>query len=151
MRPTAGILLPEGVGRHAEEDHGAALGQVERQLRELGRLDERDAVLGEQVVEHARVLHADEGAEHAEHAGRQPEVDSDAVGVPRARAGARADDHLVAGQVLDDLLDQREDGRAAPVDEALAADLDDIGLGQDVHGRRLAGLRHQTLVVERTD
>ena len=75
MRPIGGVLLPEGVGRHAEEDRRAALDQVERQLGELRRLDERDAVLGEQVVQHAGVLHADEGAEDAHHPGRQAEVE----------------------------------------------------------------------------
>ncbi len=145
------ILLPVDVGRHAEKDDGPALGQVVRQLGELGGLDERDAVLGQQVVEDACVLHADERAEHAQHTGGQAQIESDAVGVPRASARAGADDHLVAAQVVDDLLDQGEDGDAPPIDEALAADLDHIGLGQDVHGGRLAGLRHQTLVVERTD
>ena len=149
MRPTAGFWLPERVRRHAEKHHRAALRQVERQLGKLRRLDERDAVLGQQVVDHARVLHADERAEHAQHAGRHPEVEADAVGVARARAGAGADDHLVAAEVGDDLVDEREHRRAAAVDDALAADLDDVGLGQDPYRRLVTGPRQQLLAGER--
>lgn len=39
---------------------------------------------------------------------------------------------------------------AAAETVALAADFDHIGLGQNLHRGRLAGLRHQTLIIERT-
>jgi hypothetical protein len=97
-------------------------------------------------MEHAGVLHADEGAEDAEHPGRHAEVEADTVGVPGARAGAGANDHLVVGKILDQLIKEREHRGAAAVDEALAPDLDHICLrkdGQDWLGFRL---RKQHLV-----
>ena len=66
-------------------------------------------MLRQQVVQHLRVLPGDGGAEHGQHAGRQAEVDRQAVDVARAGAGAGAQDHLVARQVGDDLVDQRID------------------------------------------
>src|SRR6185295_13914389 len=83
------------------------------------------------------------------HAGGHAEVEAYAVGVPRPRPGAGAEDHLVASKVGDDFLDQREDRRPAAVDEALAADLDDVGVRQDVDQRGSIRSREQLLVVER--
>ena len=55
--------------------------------------------------------------------------------MPGARARPGTDDHLVPGQVFYQLVDQRENRRPPAIDEALAADLDNIGLGQDLEGR----------------
>src|SRR5215510_4797953 len=41
------IGLPVGVGGHADRDNSLALGEIKRQLSELGRLDRGDAVLGQ--------------------------------------------------------------------------------------------------------
>ena len=140
MRPTLGIGLPQLVGRHALADHGAALHQIVRQRREAFRLDERDAVLGQQVLQHLRVLPGDGGAEHGEHADRQAEIDRQAVDVAGAGAGAGAEDHLVAWQVGDDLVDHRTDRAAAAIHDALAADLHHVDPRQDGEvGRRLGG------------
>ena len=86
--------------------------------------------------------------EHAQHAGRHAEIETDAVGMAGAGAGAGADDHLVLRQVGDDLVDDREDRGAAAVDEALAADLDHVGVGQDLLDRP-GGLRQQAVVGQR--
>ena len=144
------VLLPERVGRHSEEDACLSFREVERQLRELRRLDERDAVLGEQVMDHARVLHADERAQDAQHAGGEAEVEADAVRVSRSRAGARPDDHLVLADVLDELLDDREDGLASSIDEALPADLDDVGFRENGYRRGLPGLLEERFVGQRS-
>ena len=125
------VLLPQLVGRHSLADHRAADLQIVRQDAEALRLDERNSVSGEQVVQHLRVLPGDRGAEHREDADRQAEIDREAVDVARARAGAGAENHLVLRQVGDDLVDQRIDRRAAPVDDALAADLHHVGPRQD--------------------
>ena len=103
-------------------------------------------MLGEQVVEHARVLHADKGAQHAEHPGRHAQIEAHAVGVPGTCAGAGADDQLVMGQIGHDLVEQRKDGGPAAVDHALAADLDHVGVRQDGQGGRRICLRQQRLV-----
>ena len=65
--------------------------------------------LRQQVMQHLRVLPGDRGAEHGQHADRQAEIDRQAVDVAGARAGAGAEDHLVARQVGDDLVDHRTD------------------------------------------
>src|SRR5437660_10630674 len=103
------------------------------------RLDERDAVLREQVVEHLRVLPGDGGAEDGEGAGREAKIDGEAVDVTGARAGAGAEDHLVSLEIGDDLVDERADGGTPAVHDALAADLYDVHPREDgVVGRRQA-------------
>ena len=42
---------------------------------------------------------------------------------------------LCWAQIGDDLVDDREDGGPAAIDHALAADLDDVGVGKDGQGR----------------
>lgn len=54
------IGLVEVVRRHSDENHRLALRQVERQLGELGLLDEWNAVLGQEVMDHPSILGADE-------------------------------------------------------------------------------------------
>jgi hypothetical protein len=63
-------------------------------------------MFSQQIVDHARVLHADERPEHAQNTSRYPEVEPDAVRVSRAGAGARTDDQLVLGQIGHKLVDQ---------------------------------------------
>ena len=75
-----------------------------------------------------------------------PEVEPDAVGVARAGAGAGADDHLVAAEVRDDLVDEREHRGAAAVDDALAADLDDVGVGKNLDNGLGSGFAEQRFV-----
>ncbi len=95
----------------------------------------------EQVAEDLRVLPGHGAADVRQHAGRQSEVGGQRVEVARARAGAGADQHLVVGLGRGELLDDRVDGRAPAIHEALPADLHDARVGQDrVVGRRGAGL-----------
>ncbi len=142
------IRLVEVVRRHADEDDRLAFGEVERQLGELGLFDERDAVLRQEVVKHPGVLGADEDPHHAQNAGRHAEVEADAVGVPGARAGAGTDEHLVPRKVRHDLVDQGKHSRPSSVDEALASNLDDVGLGQNLHRGLPVELRQPCLVGE---
>src|SRR4030095_4510924 len=124
-------------------------GQVVRKLRKLRWLNKRNAMLGQQIVEHARVLHAHESAEHAEHAGGKSEIQPNAVCMPRSGACAGANDHLVTTKIFNELFDQRKHRHSAPVDDALATDLDYVRLRQYLHGSRPACLRHQAFIVER--
>jgi hypothetical protein len=105
-------------------------------------------------VDHLGILDTDEEAEHAEHASRHAEIETDAICMPGAGSGTRTDYHLVTGQVLDHLLNQRKHCRTPTVDETLTADLDDVGIGQDLddglsieqgHLRLISGARtHQS-------
>jgi hypothetical protein len=54
--------------------------------------------------------------------------------VAGARPGADADDHFVPGRILAQLLDHRVHRGAAAIDQALRADLDDVGIRQDRNG-----------------
>ena len=92
------------------------------------------------------MLHADKGAQHAEHPGRHAQIEADAVGVAGAGAGAGAEDQLVLGQIGHEFVEQRKDRGAAAIDEALAADLDDVGGREDGQGGLGVGLGEQGLV-----
>ena len=63
-----GVLLPQFVWRHALADYSSPLHQVVRQRGEAFRLEEGDAVLGEEILQHLRVLPGDRCAEHREDA-----------------------------------------------------------------------------------
>src|SRR5215471_3980229 len=93
-------------------------------------------------MNHLGVLYAHEETEHAQHAGWHAEIQADAVGVTRPCTGPGTDDHLVTGQILDDFIDERENGGASAVDEALAADFDHIGVREDLHNRLIVEARH---------
>jgi hypothetical protein len=86
------------------------------------------------------VLHADEGAEHTQNARGDAQIEANAVGVTGPAASPGADDHVVAAEILHDLLKQGEDRGTPAVDKALAADLEDVRLGQDLNGRLASGL-----------
>ena len=80
------------------------------------------------------------------HAGGEAEIGGDRIEMPGPGAGAGSDQQLVVLAGGQDLLDQGVDGRPAPVDHALPADLDDGGVGKDpVVGRRVG--RPQELLV----
>src|ERR1041384_668053 len=98
-----------------------------RKLSKLRGLDERNSMLGEQIVEHARVLHAHESSEHTQHTGRKSEIKRNTVGVSGSCTRTSTDDHFVRAKILDNLLNQRKERHTAAVDDALAADFDDIG------------------------
>ena len=127
---------PQIIGRHAAEDDGVHLGEIERHRREPGAVDRGDAVLGEQLPQHGGVLIGDRGAELRQHARRQAEPRRYRIEVPRPRARAGADQHLVELARGDDLVHQRIDRRAAAIDDALAADLDHRRIRQDAEIRR---------------
>jgi hypothetical protein len=84
-------LLPVAERRHAAHDRDAAELEVQRQLLEVVGHDVQAAVLGEQHLHHARVLHRDVLAERGHHADRHLELAGDRVDV--AGAGAAADQH----------------------------------------------------------
>src|SRR5262249_6080595 len=126
------IGLPICVRRHADRDDRVALGEIKRELSELGRLDRWNAVLRQKVVDYLGVLDADEKSEHAQHSGRHAKIEPDTIGVSGPRAGTGSDDHFVTGQILDDLLDQWEHCGSPAVDEALATNLDDVCVRQEL-------------------
>ena len=142
------VRLVKVVGRHADKDDGLALRQVEGQLGELGLFNERDAVLGQQIVDHASVLRADEDAQNTQDAGGQAQVEPDAISMAGTRARSGADEHLVPGQVRHQFVDKGKNRGSASINEALAPDFDHVGLGQDLDGRILIQLRQPGLVRE---
>src|SRR2546425_8491825 len=97
--------MPVDVRRHAEKDHSPALSQIVGKLCKLGRLNKRNPMLGQKIIQHARVLHADERAEHTEHPGGQPKIKTDTISVPGPGAGAGADNHLMVAAVFYDSFD----------------------------------------------
>src|SRR5262249_41364907 len=123
-----------------------ALSEIKGQLSELGRLNRGNAVLRQKVVDHLCVLNTNEEAEHAQHASWHAEVEPNAIGVPGPRPSASPDDHFVTGQILDHLLDEREYRGSPPVDEALAADLDDVRVREDLDDRLGVEQAHLGLV-----
>ena len=105
-------------------------------------------MFGQQVVQHAGVLHAHEGAEHTHDAGWQAQIERHAVGLTGAGTGAGAENHLMAAEVGHDFLDDREHRRPAAVHHALTADFHHIGVGQNLpHGS--GGLRQDGGIGER--
>ena len=105
-------------------------------------------MLGQQVMQHAGVLHADEGAENAHHPGWHTEIETDAVGMAGTSPSAGANDQLVPRKIGDDLVEQGKYGSAPAVDDALPADLDDIGVRAGWGGRAGIRLDEQRLVSE---
>ena len=89
------IGLPQLVGRHTLADHGAPLHQIMRQRGEAFRLEERNPVFRQKVMQHLGVLPRHGGAEYGHYANWQAKIDGQAVDVAGARAGA-GPDHLVA-------------------------------------------------------
>jgi hypothetical protein len=113
-------------------------------------LDEGDTVPRKQVMEHLGVLPGDCRPKHGQHAGRQAQADGEGVDVAGASSRAGAQDHLAPPQIGDDLIQERVNGGAAPVDQALPTDLDHVGPRQNrVVGRRLGRLENR-LLIERT-
>ena len=86
---------PQAVGRHAAEDHGVHLGEVERHGRKSGAIDGGDTVLGEELPQHCGVLIGDRSAELREHARRQIEPGRDRIEMSGPRACAGPDQELV--------------------------------------------------------
>ena len=89
--------MPIRIWRHADAHDRLALGEIERQLSELGRLDGGNAVLRQKVVDHFGVLDTDKEAEHTQHARRHSEIEPDAIRMPRPRSGTGPDNHFVTG------------------------------------------------------
>ncbi|MBP2149353.1 hypothetical protein J2126_002076 [Xanthobacter flavus] len=103
-------------------------------------------MLGEELAEHGGILVRHRRTELGEHAGRQVEAGGDGIEVTGAGAGAGADQELVVRAGGDDLVHQRIERGAATVDHALAADLDDGGIGEDAEVRRGVGGREKLRV-----
>jgi hypothetical protein len=77
------------------------------------------------------VLAGHRGPEVGQHAGRESQVGCEGVEVAGPGAGPGADHDLVALRRSGELLDNRVDGAPAPVDDALATDLEDADIRQD--------------------
>jgi hypothetical protein len=99
----------------------------------------RNAVLGEQILQHLRILPCHRCTEYGEHSNRHPEVDRQAVDVTSPGPRAGTEDHLVSAEVGYDLVDQRHHRGTPPVHDALAADFHDIGPRQDREIGRVFG------------
>ena len=84
------------------------------------------------------------------HPRRQPKARGNRIEVPGARARAGSDQHLMILAGGDDLVDQRVNSRAATVDEALSANLQDGRVRQDAEIRRLRGRRFKLGVGQRS-
>ena len=96
------------------------------------------------------VLVGDRGAKLREHARRQVKAGRDRVEMTGAGAGAGADEQLVVLAGGDDLVHERVEARAAAVDDALPADLDHRGVGQDLEIRRCVCRRQKLRVGQRS-
>src|SRR5438477_226859 len=99
-------------------------------------------------MNHLGILDADKKAEDAQHPGGHAEVEAHAVCMSGARARPGADDHLVPGQVLHELVYQRENRCPPAVDKALPSNFDDVGLGQDLNDRLLIDRSHLGVIGE---
>src|SRR6266567_2678290 len=77
--PNLSSPLPEVVGDHAWKDHGMALSEIVRQSTELFKVDERNSVTRQQVVNDARVLSGDRRTKHGQHACWETEVQPETV------------------------------------------------------------------------
>ena len=107
-------------------------------------------MLRHELTQHLGVLIGDRAPELRQHAGRQAQARCDRVEVARARARARPDQHLVRLARGDDLIDERIDGRAAAIDDALPANLDHVCVRQDSKIRRRVRLRLKVGVGKRS-
>jgi hypothetical protein len=86
-----------------------------------------------------RVLPGHRAADVGQDAGRQAQLGGQRVEVARPRAAPRPDQQLMLALGRDELLDERVDRVAAAVDQALAADLHDVGIWENGVVRRGVG------------
>src|ERR1041384_1770729 len=68
------IRFPQLVRRHSLANHCAALNQVMRQGTEAFGLNKRNAVLGQEIMQHLRVLPRHGRAEYSKNSGRKAKI-----------------------------------------------------------------------------
>ena len=138
--PLGGDPHPHLVGRHASEDDGPHLGQIQRNGRKPRPFDGGNPVLGEEVPEHGGVLACHCRTDLGQYPRGEAEIGGDRIEVPGPGAGTGPDQQLVILPGGDDLVHEWVDGRPTPVDHALTTDLDHGGVGEDpVLGRCIGG------------
>jgi len=74
------------------------------------------------------------------------EINRQTVDVTRSRARSRSQDHLVALEILNNLVYQRINRGASPVHDTLAADFDDVDPRQDGEVRRPGSGAHKSRI-----
>src|SRR5260221_12771807 len=99
-------------------------------------------------MDHLGVLDAGKKTEHAQYAGGQAKIETHAIRVSGPSSCAGADDHFVQWKILNQFLDQREYSGPTPINEALAANLYDVGLGKNPNCRLRVDLSHPLLIGE---
>ena len=80
-------------------------------------LDEQTAIIGEQHLQHTRVLARYESAERCKHTRRELQVTRDCIQVARPRAAAATEQELVLALQRPDFLEERKHGRPASVQQ----------------------------------
>src|ERR1700730_11926843 len=99
-------------------------------------------------MDHLGVLDADKETKHAQHAGGHAKIETHAIRVSGPSSCAGADDHFVQWKILNQFLDQREYSSPTPINEALAANLYDVGLGKNLNCRLPVGRSGPLLIGE---
>src|SRR5467141_3814324 len=90
-------------------------------------------MLGQQGGDDMPVLFCVRGGQGRQRAGRQTEVEANAVDVAPPDPGSGCDQQLAVDERLDQFLDDRQDGVAAPVHDRVAPDFDDVQPGQELY------------------
>ena len=93
--------------------------------------DEDATVLGEQHLQHARVLHRDGAAEARHHTGWQLEVETHRVGVSGSGATTGADQDVMVLGARGNLVYERIQRGSTAIHHRLATHLHDFGVRQD--------------------
>ena len=120
------------IGREGAADDGAGRGQMNRKLvRDRAVLDIGDAFRREQSGEDVAILAGLARGQRRERADRQAEIESDAVEVTRADAGARQNEQAMLLHHLTQLFDDRQNGVGAAIHDRASADLHDLQPGQE--------------------
>ena len=116
-----------------------------RQIEKVAGLYPRSTPFGEEQGDDYGVLFADLARQFGEDAGRHAEVDADVEDVANPHPAAGYDQHLVLFRQFADLFHERHDHLAAVVDCPMAADLDDIQIGNQPERGSPVLLPHEPL------
>ncbi len=136
------------IRREGAPDDRAGGGEVNGELARDGRvLDVGDALWCEQKPEDVAILAGLAGGKRGERPDRQAEIETDAVDVARANAGAGQNEQAVLRQQIADLLHERKDRLRAAIHDGAATDLHDLQPGENLD-RTLVGDRAGELAVK---
>ncbi len=124
-----------------EVEHG-------RQFQQVGGLDPRATPFGEEQGDHDGILFADLAGQFRKNAGRHAEVDADVEDMADAHPAAGDDQNPVLFRQVTDLFHERQDHLAAVVDDPMAADLDNMEVGNESERGDPCLPAHQTLADE---